>query len=500
MGARTGKQLLEALRDDREVWIDGERVRDVTRDARFAGAAGTMAELYDMQHDPKLRDTLTYASPTTGDRVGLSFIEPTSVDDLLRRRAMVSTWMQATCGMFGRSPDFMNIHLTGFASAAPEFSKGSEASGDSGAGRDLGRNLRAYYELVRETDLALTHTLINPQVDRSKPVQKQEKDLAAKIVKETDAGMVIKGARMVSTLAVYSDDIMVMPSTYIEDSPEAAPYAFGFSVPVATPGLKVICRPSVTHMGAASPIDWPLSHRLDETDAMIVFENVLIPWERVFIHRNAALCNGLYNRSMAMNQIMHQFCTKNLAKAEFMMGLAFAIAKSTKIDQHLHVQGMLAEMIQFTEFVRACIRASEADAKPTPFGTLAPAEMPLWTIRMMFPKMFVRMQEIIQLLGAGGLVCVPSYAELSSGVSENVKEYFQSATLDSRSRIKLFRLGFDAAVSSFAGRQQLYERYYSGDPVRLAATLYNMYGKDEYMDRVWGMLDDIERRHAADVK
>ena len=363
-------------------------------------------------------------------------------------------------------------------------------------GEQFGRAIRGYYDHVRERDLCLTHTLLNPQVDRSRPVQSQEKDLAAKVVKETDAGIVIRGARMVSTLAVYSDDLMVMPSTYIEDTPEAAPYAFGFAVPVAAPGLKVICRPSIIHHCAATPMDWPLSHRLDETDAMIVFDNVLIPWERVFIHRNAAMCNGLYNRTQAMNQIMHQFCTKNLAKAEFMMGLAFAIAKSTRIDQHLHVQGMLAEMIQFTEFTRGLIRASEADAAPTPFGTMAPADMPLWTIRMMFPKMFVRMQEIIQTLGAGGLVSVPSYAELSSGVSEAVHEYFQAATLDSRQRIKLFRLAFDAAVSSFAGRQQLYERYYSGDPVRLAGTLYTLYKKDEYMDRIWAYLDGIERRYA----
>jgi 4-hydroxyphenylacetate 3-monooxygenase len=166
-----------------------------------------------------------------------------------------------------------------------------------------------------------------------------------------------------------------------------------------------------------------------------------------------------------MPQIMHQFATKNLAKAEFMMGLDFAIAKSTNIDQHLHVQGMLAELIEYTEFSRACLRASEADAAPSPAGVMTPAAMPLWTVRMMSPKMFVRMCEIIQLLGAGGLVAVPSYAELAA---------------------------FDAAVSSFSGRQQLYERYYSGDPVRLAGTLYGLYDKDSYIDRVVAMLEALK--------
>jgi 4-hydroxyphenylacetate 3-monooxygenase len=177
-----------------------------------------------------------------------------------------------------------------------------------------------------------------------------------------------------------------------------------------------------------------------------------------------------------------------------MMGLAFAIAKTTNIDQHLHVQGMLAELIQYTEFCRACLRASEADAAPSPSGVMTPAAMPLWTVRMMYPKMFVRMCEIIQILGAGGLVAVPSYAEVDGPVASDVTTYFQAANADAKTRIKLFRLAFDAAVSSFAGRQQLYERYYSGDPVGLAGTLYGLYGKDPHIDRIFAMLNDLDAR------
>jgi 4-hydroxyphenylacetate 3-monooxygenase len=231
---------------------------------------------------------------------------------------------------------------------------------------------------------------------------------------------------------------------------------------------------------------------------MVIFDNVFIPWERVLIYRDADMCNGLYNRTGAMPQIMHQFSTKNLAKAEFMMAVTFAMARSTKVDAHLHVQGMLAEMIQYTEFVRACLRASEVDAAPNAQGFMTPAAMPLWTIRMMFPKMFIRMCEIVQILGAGGLVAVPSFAELSGPMSKDVETYFQAANADSRHRIKLFRLAFDAAVSSFSGRQQLYERYYSGDPVRLSSTLYEIYDKDPHVDRIAQLLDDLETRQTGD--
>ena len=154
MGIRTGKQLLDSLRDGREGWIDGERVRDVTTDPRLRGGAETMALLYDMQHEPDLIDEMTFVSPATGDRVGLSYIEPRSIADLEARRRMVKRWMDATCGMFGRSPDFMNIHVTGFASAAAEFARAGEA---------YGRNIRSYYEHAREADVAIRLLVIGRQ-------------------------------------------------------------------------------------------------------------------------------------------------------------------------------------------------------------------------------------------------------------------------------------------------------------------------------------------------
>lgn len=485
MGIRTGKQYLDGLRDDREIWIDGERVKDVTTDPRFEGAAATLAELFDLQHEAGLKDKMTYTSPTTGEPVGKSFIVPRSKDDLVARREMVKVWMDHTCGMFGRSMDFMNCLMAGLAAASKDFNRPDHP---------FGRYLWDYYEDIRENDLVLTHTLVPPQVDRSRPVEAQTKDVAARIVKETDEGFVIRGARIVTTLCAFSDHIQAAPSAYLNMNEEARAYAYCFSIPIATPGLKFLCRPSLVNRSVASPMDAPLSNRLDEGDGVVVFDDVLVPWENTFVFRDIQMCNGLFNRTGTMYQMAHQFSTKNLAKAEFMMGLGFALARSTKIDAHLHVQNMLAEMINYTEFVRACLVASEAGATEWYHGATVPDPMPLWTVRQMFPKMFHRMCEIVQILGAGGIVAVPSYAEIEGPMKEAVEAYCQSAMSDSKSRIKLFRLAFDAAVSSFSGRQQLYERYYSGDPVRLAGALYDLYDKDTYIDRIHTMLDDLEAR------
>lgn len=487
MSIRTGQQYLEALRDEREIWLDGERVRDVTTDPRLRGAAESVSELYDLQHRPEFQEKLTFAEPG-GQRTSLSYLEPRSQADLVRRREMVNTWMNWTCGMMGRSPDFMNIHMTGFASGADYFARGGE---------QFGRNIRNYYEYLSKHDLCLTHTLINPQTDRSKPVDKQPKNIAASIVKETDAGMVISGARMIATLAPFSDELAVFPSTHLQVSDEAKPYAFAFCIPVATPGLRFICRPSLAPVGGCAR-DYPFSSRLDEMDCVAIFDDVLVPWERVFVCRNPQLSNGMFVQSGCMNQIMHQFAIKNLAKAEFLLGVALNMADAVGLGGFQHVQNYIHEMINTVELVRSCIRASEADCVTGPGGTVLPNDQPLLTVRTMFPELYPRLVEIIQILGASGLVMVPGHAELAGERADDVELYYQGANISAEKRIQLFRIAWDVSCSSFAGRQTLYERYFSGDPWRLGMIRFQGYPRQEELkQRVW---EFAERTAQKDLK
>lgn len=470
---KTGRQYLDSLRDDREIWIDGERVHDVTRDPRLKDVAASIAELYDLQHRPELQEKLTYTG-TDGKRYGLSYIEPKSQADLVRRREMVKTWMDWTGGMMGRSPDFMNVHMTGFGSGFEYFARGGEK---------FGKNIRNYYEYLRENDLALTHTLINPQTDRSKPIHQQ--NTAAAVVKETDAGIVIHGARMIATLAPFSNDIAVFPSTFLQLSDEAKPYAFAFSIPVATKGLRFICRPAITPIDGRVQ-DYPFSARMDEMDCVAIFDNVLVPWERVFIYQNPKLGNGMFIESGCMSQIMHQFATKNLAKAEFLLGIALAMSEAVGINGFQHVQNYIHEMINTVELVRSCIRASEVDCVPGPNGTVLPNDQPLLTVRTLFPQLYPRLVEIIQILGASGLVMVPGSQELTSERAADIERYYQGANISADKRIQLFRIAWDVSCSSFAGRQTLYERYFSGDPWRLGIMRYQNYPRqNELKERIW---------------
>ena len=494
MALRTGAHLLDTLREDgREVWIDGARVADVTADPRFAGAARTLAELYDLpdesgpnegEKEGGPRDgKLSYASPSMGDAVRLSWIEPKTRADLAARRGMVKRWSDHTGGMFVRSPDFLAVMASSFASA------------ESVLAAPHGANARRCYEAAREADLAMSHTLIAPQVDRSRPVDAQDHDIAARIVRETDAGIVLSGARMLATLSPFCDELLVMPapSYPLPDTDAGRAFAFACYIPVATPELKLICRPGIAPVGAGSPMDYPLAARFDEMDAMVVFDDVAVPWERVFIHRNIDACNAVYRQSFGAVHMAHQYVTKDLAKAEFMMGLAFSLARAARVDEFLHIQGMLSELINMTETIRACLVASEAGAAPTQFGTMLPDRWPLEAMRFNFPPMFRRACEIIQTIGAGGLMMVPSVAELDGGLKDDVARYARAANADAADRIRLFRLAVDASTSGFSGRQQLYERYFAGDPVRAAAILYKSYETAAYRDRIDAFLDASER-------
>ena len=471
MGIRTGSQYLDGIRDGREVWCDGERIKDVTKDPRFAGGASTMAELCDLQNRPDMIETMTYQSPTTGDRVGLSFIQPKSTDDLIRRRKMFKTWSDYTCGMFGRSPDFMNVMLSSYGAACDAFD--SEQS-------KFGKNVAAYYEYARENDIVTTHALVSPQVDRSRAPDAQIKDIAARIVSDNDKGFVINGVRMLATLAAIADDIVVMPapSYPLTNAEEAKTHAFGFVIPVSTPGLKLIARPSVVHQNAGSPMDYPLSNHFDDSDCMILFDNVLVPWERTFIYRDVEVYNSAQKNTHTHTHTSHQFATKDLAKAEFMRDLAVTVARSTNVDQFLHIQNQLAELIHVAEWVESCIRTSEIDCFQGP--------------GFMFPPQFRRACEIIQTIGAGGLFMVPSFKMLDSDLSPDIEKYFQAANIDSHERIRLFRLACDAALTSFSGRQQLYERYFAGDPVRSSAGYANSFNKEPSIARITALLDRWE--------
>ncbi|MGH7965053.1 MAG: 4-hydroxyphenylacetate 3-hydroxylase N-terminal domain-containing protein, partial [Candidatus Binatia bacterium] len=282
MGIRTGAQYRESLKDGRTIYVNGECVTDVTAYPPFQGTIETLADLYDLQHEQ--RELLTFPSPKNGQPVNLSFLMGETVEEVERRRRAEEFRLEFTCGLMGRLPDFMNALVTDVASLADLFGRREPR---------FGEHLTRYYEACRDNDLCLTHTLADPQIDRSKgPAQQSDPALALHFVKETDRGIIVHGARMLSTLAPFANELWVGPFYPRKTGEEA--YALCFALPMNTPGLKFICREP--YNSGRSHFDRPLSSRFDEEDALAVFENVLVPWERVFINGDIEASNYILSR------------------------------------------------------------------------------------------------------------------------------------------------------------------------------------------------------------
>lgn len=478
MGIRTSKEYLEGLRDDRAVYLDGKRVKDVTAHPGLRRGAESMGELLQRQHDPKLKDLLSYPSDDGKERYAMSFLQPTSQEDVVRRGAAMYDWAKWSSGMMGRTPDYLNASFVGFAAASKFFAD---------CRSDFADNIKNYYQLIRNNDLVLTHTLLNPQVNHQISADgTQSKDVALHLVKETSEGLVVHGARLLATLGPLSDEMVVFPSTVLKVTDDSIPYAMAFALPNNTPGMRYLCRDS--YDTGKTTFDAPLSSRFEEMDAVVIFDNVTVPWERVFLYKDPKLCNQAYGETNAVVHMMHQVVCKNLAKSEFIVGLLCAMTHARARDKDPAAQGMIAEAMWVVETMRSFLRVAEMDAQKDKWGFFCPARTPLDTARNVFPRMYPRLMEMVQILGSSSLMATPSEADLSGDVKKDVERYFHLANLKPRDRIALFRLAQDVAVSGFGSRQMLYERFFFGPPDKMASAYFNLYDKMPLMERVEELL------------
>ncbi|MDV3293144.1 MAG: 4-hydroxyphenylacetate 3-monooxygenase, oxygenase component [Nitrososphaerales archaeon] len=479
-GARTGRQFLERLdNQQRELWYGDQRITgNVSQHPAFKGIARSMAALYDMQHSPELVETMTYRSPKTGNRVGMSFLQPKTKEDLARRTRMMKAWADFSGGTLGRTADYLNGAIMAMAAAKEFFAKEKA---------DFGANIQNYYEYVRENDLLLTHTLINPQVNRAVGPSKQaDPFIAARVLEKRSDGVVVRGARMLATLPI-ADEIIIFPSTFVRTGQDDLPYAMAFALPVATKGLKFICRES---FASTSNYDHPLASRFDEQDAVVVFDDVLVPWERVFLLEDPERANRVSEATSAIVFMAHQATLREVAKAEFVIGLVTLLAETIGADQFPQVQERTAELMFIAENMKACLVASETNATISNWGLMCPDYAPLNTARNWWPRVAPAFAATIKLLGASGLMAIPPEEILGSAARADVDKYYQAKGAEAEERIRLFKLAWDFAGSSFGGRQDLYERFFFGDPVRMASLYYSWYNKEPLKERVKRFLQE----------
>ncbi len=481
MPARTGQQYIQGLKDHpREVWIDGELVNDVTTHPALCNGVKSVAALYDMQHDPVMREEMTFASPSSGDPAGLSYLIPQTAADLERKRGMMTHWARASCGMMGRSPDFLNVIFTAWAGASGYFAQDRP---------EFAANVVNYHEFLRENDVALTHALVNLQRRRTANAADTLSDeVALTLVKETDSGIVVRGSRVLATLGPISDEIAIYPVASHRLADDDGRQSFSFSIPCDTPGVKFLCRESFD-LGR-SHFNHPLGSRFEEMDSVVFFDDVFVPWERVFLLGSVELCNGYAAGTSSDAHTGHQVLTRCVAKAEFMLGLADLMVDTLGSGTIPHVQEQVAELIVQRDMLQACLRAAEADAAPNRWGVMSPALPPIRAGRTLFGRqIYPRMVEIVQMLGTSSLMALPAEADFDTPIAAELHQYMATDSTSARDRARLFHLAWDASCSAFSGRQVLYERMFGGNPVRNSLALYNNYDKEPYKQRVRDFLE-----------
>src|SRR5215216_2955326 len=465
-GARTGAQFLDGLgQGGREIWLRGEKITHPLDHPELRAAALSLARVFDLQHEHA--DEMLAPSPADGgSMVNVTHLIPREREDLERRRRAIQMVAALSGGTMGRTPDYLNVTFACFAGRADVWARrGNEQHAD---------NLVAYQALMRDRDLSTTHALMNPQVDRSKPEAEQAMgQVALHKAGETDDAIVVRGARMLATLAPFADELLVYPGSDIR--PQDGRYALSFAIPIATPGLRFICRDSYSRQ--RGPFDYPLSSRFDEMDAVVIFDDVEVPKERVFLDGDTVGYSEVITDTGWRGHIMHQAFTRAYVKLSFALGLGHLIANTTGVVRFDHVQEKLGQMWAMSELARSAIVAAEAGAGMDEGGVFYPDDRPFIALRGEMPKWLPRCNELLQLIGGGGFMATPSKADFDGPLREQIDLYFQSAGADAERRVKLFRLAWDFLGSELGGRSELYERFYLSDSWRMTALAYTIADK-----------------------
>jgi 4-hydroxyphenylacetate 3-monooxygenase len=449
----TGDEYLDSLRDGREIWLKGERVEDVTAHPAFRNAARMIARLYDALHDEEKQDVLTTETDTgNGGFTHHFFKSPTDADDLVASRDAIAEWARIHYGWMGRAPDYKASFL-GTLGANAQF---YEPYDD---------NARRWYRESQEKVLYWNHAIVNPPVDRDKPPH-EVADVFMHVEEERDDGLVVSGAKVVATGSALTHYNFV--SHYGTLPLEDERFALSFTAPMNADGVKLICRPSYQEQAEkmGSPFDYPLSSRMDENDTVLIFDEVLVPWENVFIYRDLEKIEKFFPASGFIPRFTFHGCTRLAVKLDFLAGLLMKALEVTGADEFRGVKVRLGEVMAWRNLFWGITDAMARTPEPWTEGFVNPNTEYGMAYRVFATEAYPKIRETILKDVASGLIYMPSHAE--DFKNEELRPYLDqylrgSGDANAVERTKIMKLLWDAVGSEFGGRHELYERNYAGN-------------------------------------
>ncbi|TCP30864.1 4-hydroxyphenylacetate 3-monooxygenase oxygenase component [Scopulibacillus darangshiensis] len=481
-----GKEYLESLRDGRVVYLNGEKVEDVTAHPAYQNAARSIARLYDALHDPEKAPILT-TETEYGFRTHKFFKASTSAEELLEARDAMAEWSKLSYGFMGRTPDYKAAFIGSLGPYA-DFYKGFED------------NARRWYKKAQKDVPFCNHTIVNPQMDRDQPLHKN-KDVFVRAVEERDDGVIVSGAKMVGTSAALTHYNFVANYSPVDLGEGDQSHALIFFVPMNAPGLKIVSRQSYEEIATklGTPYDYPLSSRFDENDAVIVLDNVFIPWEDILTYKNVDVANGFRPKTGWVNRYTFQGCTRFAVKLDFMVGLLLKATEMAGTNRFRGVQANIGEVMSWRNMFWAISTAMATNPEKGANGCVLPNGTYATAYRVFAPMVWPKIKEIFEQVAAGGLIQLPSSAKdfLNPELRPYLDQYYKgSGGVSAEERVKVMKLIWDAIGTEFGGRNELYEINYAGnhEGIRLDTLKFadNSGQTDKFKDFVDQALSDYD--------
>lgn len=485
---KTGQEHLASLRDGRSIYIDGARVEDVTSHRAFRNVAQSVGGLFDFANDPSRRELMTFETEA-GERANRIWQLPASYEDLVERRRALEAWTAIHGGFLGRAPDHVASCIAGMRMGLPVFEGYDPARAAA---------LEAYYRHARDNDLYLTYVIINPQADRSKNAAEQaDPFLTAGVVDRDAEGITIRGAKMLATGGVVANEVFV--TTIQPMQPGEERYAVSFAIPMNAKGLKMLSRKSYEAQ-AGSIFDNPLASRYDENDAVLFFDDVKVPWDRVFIDGSVEMCQKQFHATPAHVYQNYQAMIRLKVKLQFLMGIAHRTTQTNGITQFPQVREILGQLAAEAAMVDAFVNAMEA--KGTQAGPyFVPDRHMLYSAQVLTQQMYPKILNSLRELAGGGMIMLPSsIADFANPeIAAMIEKTQQSPAANSHDRVKFYKLAWDAVGSEFGSRHHQYEMFYAGATFVTKGHSFRTYDWGKASGIVQSMLDsyDLDTKSAA---
>jgi 4-hydroxybutyryl-CoA dehydratase/vinylacetyl-CoA-Delta-isomerase len=428
MGLMTPAQYVESLRDGRVTYWDGERIDDITRHPKFRVPIEVASRDYDHRH-PGRAALMTYRTET-GDQAHRVFQIPRSEEDLAKRVEMMDE-MSIVGGVTGVMMALMSV---------------KDAVGEVNA--EYAANIERLYNHVRDNDLRAAEVITDPKGDRSRRAHEQDDpDLYVRIVKRTDDGIVVRGAKLHITAASLVHELVVMPTKGMRQ--DETDYAVSFSVPVNTPGVKIINRSFAPP--ELNAFDYPSSAHHSMPEGFVVFDDVLVPWDRVFLAGEVQLASrlaqslGLWERTGGL--------VGSVQTARLFVGLAQLVTEMQGKDRDPIAQNAIAELICYAEMLRMSLEYACRNYETTPSGMVHPNALAVNAAKYYYAANYHNIVKYLHDLSGGLVITLPTESDLRNEESGRyIRKYLHTkATIDVETRMRVYNLIRDMTADAYGG-------------------------------------------------